>query len=84
VCEEHDVNTIAAEIMEYLHRRPTASDSLDGITHWWLVQQTLMRNIQVVEQALEKLAGEGMVSKSINSNSEAVYRLGPNYISEQE
>ncbi len=77
MCSDDDVNSIAAEIMTYLHRRPMASDSLNGITHWWLVQQAIVKNTKLVEQALTNLALEGKVIKKVGSNSEAVYSLDP-------
>ena len=76
---EDEVKSVAAEITAYLHQRPMASDSLDGITHWWLVQQAIVKNISLVEQALEQLADEGKVSKKINTNKEAIYSLNPTY-----
>ncbi len=75
---EDDVESIAAEIMTYLHKRPMASDSLEGIAHWWLVQQAIVKNIVLVEQALEHLANEGKVSKK-NSSHNAIYSLNPTY-----
>ena len=77
MCKEDDVNSIAAEIMTYLHRRPMASDSLDGITHWWLVEQAVVKNKKLVEQALAHLAHEGKVVKRVSSDSEAIYSLDP-------
>ena len=77
MCKEDDVNSIAAEIMTYLHRRPMASDSLDGITHWWLVEQAVVNNKKLVEQALAHLAHEGKVVKRVSSDSEAIYSLDP-------
>jgi hypothetical protein len=79
VCGEDDVGSIAAEIMEYLRKRPMASDSLDGIIHWWLVQQSIARNRALVEQTLEQLAKEGKVIKRASSNRKAVYSLDPDY-----
>ena len=79
VCVEDEVRSIAAEIMTYLQQRPMASDSLDGITHWWLVQQAIEKNIDLVEQALEELANEGKVSKQVNTNSDAIYSLNLAY-----
>ena len=75
--EEDDVESVAAEIMGYLQERPMASDSLDGIAQWWLVQQAIVKNINLVEQALEQLANEGKVSKKTNTNSDAIYSLNP-------
>lgn len=75
MCKDNDVNTIAGEIMAYLEKRPTASDSLEGISNWWLVQQAIAKNISNVELALEKLTSEGKISKSINSSQNATYSL---------
>lgn len=77
MCKEDDVHSIAAEIMTYLHRRPMASDSLDGITHWWLVEQAIVKNKKLVEEALAHLAHEGKVVKRISSDSRAIYSLDP-------
>jgi len=79
VNQEEDVHSIAAEIMAYLQRRPMASDSLDGITHWWLVQQAIVKNKKLVEQALVQLAQEGKVVKRRGPNSEPTYSLDPTY-----
>jgi len=84
LCVEDDVKSIAGEIMSYLYERPMASDSLDGITHWWLVQQAITKNIDLVEQALEQLAQEGKVSKKINNNRESIYSLNPSYKPKKE
>ncbi len=75
--KDDDVNSIAAEIMAYLHRRPMASDSIDGIIYWWLAQQTIVKNKRLVAQALALLAHEGKVVKRTGSNSEAIYSLDP-------
>lgn len=72
-----DIDSIAAEIMSYLDRRPMASDSLDGITHWWLVQQAIVKNKVLVEQALGQLAQEGKIIKKMSGNAEAIYSLNP-------
>ena len=77
MCVENDVDAIAAEIMAYLNERPLASDSLEGIANWWLVQQAIAKNISLVEQALEQLTSEGKVLKRVNSGKGAVYSLNP-------
>lgn len=73
--EEDEVNSVATEIMTYLQERPMASDSLDGIAHWWLVQQAIAKNLKLVELALERLANEGKISKKMNSNNNLIYSL---------
>ena len=63
--------------MAYLEKRPMASDSLDGISNWWLVQQAIAKNISKVELALEKLISEGKILKTMNANKNAIYSLNP-------
>lgn len=79
VCAEDNPKIIAAEIMSYLQLRPLASDSLDGIAHWWLVQQAIVKKIDLVEQALEKLTNDGKVLKIMKANRETIYSLNPAY-----
>ena len=74
-----EVESIAEKIMTYLQKRPMASDSLHGITHWWLVQQAIETNIELVTQALQKLAEEGKISKQESSKRDAIYSLNPAY-----
>ncbi len=72
-----DVESIAEEILAYLRQRPLATDSLDGITHWWLVQQSLWKNRQLVEQALERLVEQGKLSKTSREGQQDSYSAGP-------
>ena len=76
--KEDDVDIIAEDIMEYLSRRPMASDTLEGVVHWWLLQQSIVQKKILVERALEKLTEQGKVSKTINANQDAVYSLAAN------
>ena len=76
--EEDEVKSIADDIMEYLRRRPGASDSFEGVAHWWLLQQTIEKNMGLVEKALEQLACEGKIAKSQDDQNETIYRLHRN------
>lgn len=73
-CVEDDVQLLAKEIMEYLHQRPMASDSLSGIAFWWVVQQEITKNVVLVEKALEYLIQEGKVKK-VNNYCDTIYFL---------
>ena len=37
----------------------TSNDTLDGITHWCLVQQSIIKIKSLVEKALEQLVEQG-------------------------
>jgi hypothetical protein len=75
VQDEDDINLIATEIMTYLNQRPMASDSLEGIAQWWLVQQAIAKNVELVGQALELLVTEGKVLQRKNTSNRVTYSL---------
>lgn len=79
VCIEDDVNTIATDVMAYLQQRPMASDTLDGVVYWWLIQHSIIKKKCLVEQALKQLVDQGKVSKTMNANHEVVYSLGSEF-----
>ena len=41
---KNDIDSVEFEIMAYLVKHPMASDSLVGITQWWLQQQAIEKN----------------------------------------
>ena len=84
VCAEDNPNTIATEIMTYLKQRPLASDSLDAIAQWWLVQQDIVKKINFVEQALEDLTNDGKILKIMKANRETIYSLNPAHKNKKE
>ena len=75
MCAEDDVHSIAEEIINYLHQRPMAADTLDGIAYWWLIQQAITKNVGLIEQALEHLIREGKVAKNMSNHRDTIYFL---------
>ncbi|MCK5666077.1 MAG: hypothetical protein KAI17_21455 [Thiotrichaceae bacterium] len=69
-----DIDSVEFEIMAYLVKHPMASDSLVGITQWWLQQQAIEKNKILVERALENLVKKGNVIKKNNTRN-ATYSL---------
>ena len=52
---------LAAEVLNYLLRHPAASDTVEGIATWWLLDQRVHVAIAQVEQALSELAARDLV-----------------------
>jgi len=69
------VKHVAEEIKRYLQKCPSASDSVEGITSWWLERQRIAENIHTVEKALECLKDEGFIDERKNNYSSSVYFL---------
>ncbi|MCU0968211.1 MAG: hypothetical protein MUF03_05185 [Rubrivivax sp.] len=58
-----DVDVVAEAIRDYLARHPNAADTVEGIQRWWLLGALGEVPPALVEQALERLEGDGAVRR---------------------
>ena len=72
-CNEINIMQVAQEIQQYLCDHPCAADTLEGITHWWLVQQKVEISQSLVQQALDKLVAFSIVKVKKNRGGDAIY-----------
>ena len=56
-----EVKRVADEIERYLAARGGSADTLEGVTHWWLMQQRVFEAEKLVEQAVLSLCAEGKI-----------------------
>jgi hypothetical protein len=61
-------------ILNYLLENPAASDTLDGIVEWWLLNQRIRFETLTVSQALAKLVADGLVVEQKDRDSRVIYR----------
>lgn len=72
-----DRNNIAKEILNYLSKHPKASDTLEGITEWWLLNQRIGYEMKRVKAAVEQLVQKGWIIEIEGKNTKIRYRLNP-------
>jgi len=48
-------------VLAYLEAHPSAADTLEGITAWWLEQRRIRYGVEIVSGALERLISCGSV-----------------------
>jgi hypothetical protein len=65
---------LAEEILQYLQAHPNASDTLLGITEWWLLKQRIEIAANDVQKALDQLVARQFVLKT-RTHGAASYRL---------
>jgi hypothetical protein len=70
--------TIAEAIQAYLHERPLAMDTLEGIAEWWLIHQQLHVSVAAVRRALQRLVERGVLEQ-IGSGKYTSYRIKRGY-----
>jgi hypothetical protein len=68
---------ISREILEYLHKHPDASDTLEGIAEWWILSERIHDEIGRVKAAVFKLMKQGWVIEIRGRNSAVRYRFNP-------
>ena len=71
-------NDISKEILNYLFKHSDASDTLEGITEWWLLSQRITCEMKKVKAAVLKLIEEGWLIEIKDRNSTVRYCLNPN------
>jgi hypothetical protein len=50
-------------VLAYLEAHPSAADTLEGITAWWLEQRRIRYGVEIVSGALERLITAGSVER---------------------
>lgn len=61
--------------MGYLLRHPNAQDTLEGISEWWILEETIIQKYSEVQEALGKLVGLGLILEKRVPNAGVFYCL---------
>jgi hypothetical protein len=62
-------------ILEYLEDCPHASDTLEGISKWWVTRHQVSETVTAVQQALAVLQRDGSVSERRLPDGQILYFL---------
>jgi histidinol phosphatase-like PHP family hydrolase len=66
---------IEFEILDYLIKQPSAKDTIQGITEWWILKQQIDCAVEMVSQALSRLVAKGYVSVQLHPNASRLYEI---------
>ena len=61
-------------ILSYLKRNPDASDTLEGITRWWVEMERINSSVEQVAAACRNLEKMGLLKKINNPSDSTLYR----------
>jgi hypothetical protein len=65
---------IAQEILAYLAEYPEAQDTFDGIVQWWLLEQKIKYQVNLVREVLAELVSKGLLVEYKSRDSRIHYR----------
>ena len=66
---------ICNEILSYLVEHPDARDTIEGIVGWWLLEQKIKHQANVVKEAIEELVDKGLILEYQGKNAHSYYQL---------
>lgn len=72
-----EVRDIAYDILSYLNKHKEAQDTLEGIAHWWLLQQAIERHLLNVKKALAILVEQNLVLVHEGESTGTRYGINP-------
>lgn len=75
--EAAGVQHVVDAILGYLARNPSAADSEQGITQWWLPQMGVDASVDTVRAALALLVQHGAMTRAMLPGGSVIYRAGP-------
>lgn len=71
---QSEIRAVANAIASYLDDFPSATETAEGITRWWLARQRFNDSLEVVEEALDLLEQEGLVERVKYASNLVLYR----------
>jgi len=69
-------------ILRYLADHPSASDTAEGILHWWLLEQRIVEAEEVVARALDDLVDRNLLLADEAADGRQHYRVNIEKVSE--
>jgi hypothetical protein len=73
--QENKHKELARDILAYLCAYNGATDTLEGIAHWWLLREWAERRLHDVERAIALLVDAGLVVKRVQVGQEPRYGM---------
>ena len=68
-----DTDMLYERIASYLRQHPNAADTLEGVQSWWLRDVRGQADRRAVQQAIDRLVEDGVLSRSTAPGGRIVY-----------
>lgn len=66
---------ISNAILHYLLKHPQAQDTLEGIIHWWILEERIYQRTLEISEVLRSLVEKELLIEKKVSNSDVLYSL---------
>jgi hypothetical protein len=70
--DEH-IDDLTAAVVDYLRDHPEAGDTVEGMAHWWMYRQRLVRVRETIERVCEQLVAHGVLVRRVGADGEVIY-----------
>jgi Fe2+ or Zn2+ uptake regulation protein len=65
---------LAAAVLAYLSECPSAMETAEGVTEWWVMRQRVRAQVEAVARVLDSLVARGVLER-VESGERPRYRL---------
>ena len=76
---DRPVQEVAKDILSYFLRNPQATDDLEGVARWRLLNETVHRGVEETSQALDWLVQHGFLGRVSRPGTGTLFSLGPEH-----
>lgn len=66
---------ISNAILHYLLRHPQAQDTLEGIVHWWLLEERINQRTLEISEVVKVLVEQNLLIEKKLLNADTLYSL---------
>lgn len=66
---------VSHDVLSYMFENANASDTLEGIVQWWLLDRKIMHNVSEVRAVLDELAAKKLVIETRMPDEKIHYRI---------
>lgn len=68
---------VARRVLRYLRANSQATDTLEGIVEWWLLQERIEEAVELVSQAITWLVTNGYLLEKRVPGAKTLYEINP-------
>ncbi|RPI70484.1 MAG: hypothetical protein EHM45_24825 [Desulfobacteraceae bacterium] len=66
---------LLTDILRYLIAHPEARDTIEGIAHWWLLEQNIQEQLTRIQSVLDDLVAMGLIVEKAGADRRPSYQI---------
>lgn len=73
IAKNEKLDNEALAILSYLYNNPNSMDTIEGLLHWWMLEQHIKSEKDSLKNIINELVDLGFICKEMNKYSNKIY-----------